>query len=530
VSGRDSAAYAKARHIWKTLESGDIQQASLLCQQLHRSFPDYAEGWHVASHVAERARLPQKSYEFIQRALQLDESNTGYLLQYSSILHRIGRFAEGLQIAKKLAGSQQNSAAAYNVLGSTLARFDLHEDALRAIDNAIALDDGRANFHFNRAAELRFLGRLPEAEDACNRCIEIDPLHYEAYLLRSDLRVLDRADNHVEQLKRQIPLAADSWRGEVQLCFALAKELEDMKAYEESMKYRRRGADLRRKHMIYDSRNDLDAIESIIKVFDKTVFANNESTCSANSPIFIVGLPRTGTTLLERILGSHGQVHSAGELNNFAQALVRLVGQKFGTSKSREQFVQRSANVDFTDLGQEYIDSTASVSGDTSHFIDKLPLNFLYAGLIHIALPHARLIHMRRHPMAACYAIYKHLFQDAYPFSYSLTELGDYYVAYHRLMQHWRRMIPATAMIDVRYEDLVTNTESEARRVLEFCSLNWEERCLKFQGQKTASTTASAAQVRQPVHTRSVDQWRNYEEQLQPLKDILVRGGVKDLD
>lgn len=530
MSGQTSAADIKARQIWKMLESGDVQQATLLCQQLHRSFPNYAEGWHVASHVAEHARLPGKSLEFIQRAVQLDKTNSGYLMQLALILHRIGRYTDGLGIARQLVGGEQSSAAGYNLLGSTLARFDLHEDALQAIDNAIAIKDDRADYHFNRAAELRFLGRLSEAEDACNRCVEINSQHHEAYLLRSDLRTQDRANNHVEELKEQLPLAASSWRGQVQLCYALAKELEDLCDYRESFRYRRRGADLRRKHMIYKPENDLDAIESIIQVFDEATFASIESTCSANSPVFIIGLPRTGTTLLERILGSHSHVHSAGELNNFAQGLVGLVKQRFGTSESRDSFVQQSAEIDYTELGRAYIESTASVSGDTPHFVDKLPLNYLYAGLIHLALPNARLIHLRRHPMATCYAIFKQLFQDAYPFSYSLTELGNYYVAYNRLMQHWRHLIPSTAMIELRYEDMVADTESEARRVLGFCGLNWEDQCLNFHTQTAASTTASAAQVRQPVHTRSVDQWRNYAEQLRPLRDILLRGGVQDLN
>lgn len=529
MSGPTTAADTKARQIWELLESGEVKQATILCQQLHRSFPDYAEGWHVASHVAERARLPGKSLEFIQRAVQLNPDNCGYSMQHAAVLHRIGRFTEGSRIAQQLIGREQDSAAAYNLLGSTLARFDFHEEALEAIEKAIALDNSRADYQFNRAAELRFLGRLADAEAACDRCIEINPRHYEAYLLRSDLRVQDRANNHVEQLKVQVTLAADEWRGQAQLCFALAKELEDLDDYEESFRYRSRGADLRRKHMVYDPENDLGAIESILQVFDEETFATIESACNSSSPVFIIGLPRTGTTLLERILGSHSQVHSAGELNNFAQGLVGLVKQEFGVAETRASFVQQSAEIDYTKLGQTYIDSTSSVSGDTPHFIDKLPLNYLYSGLIHLALPQAKLIHVRRHPMAACYAIFKQLFQDAYPFSYSLSELGHYYVAYYQLMQHWRQLIPDTALIEVGYEEMVTDTESEVRRVLGFCGLEWEDQCLDFHAQKSASTTASAAQVRQPVHTRSVCQWRNYEKQLQPLKDILIQGGVKDL-
>ena len=519
-----------ARHIWQRLEVNAVEEAVGLCQELNRKYPDYAEGWHVASHVAERARLPGKALEFIERGLQLDPGNAGYLMQHAMILHRIGRMDEGLAIAQGLVGSGQESAAAYNMLGSTLAHFDLHEDALKAIDSAIALSADRAHYHFNRAAELRFLGRLEDAEAACNRCIRLDAQYYEAYLMRSDLRTQNTENNHVAELKSVLPQAVKDWRGQAQLHYALAKELEDLEQYRTSFEYRSRGASLRRQHMVYHPENDIKTMASITRVFDSRAFAKIHSSCSKNSPVFIIGLPRTGTTLLERILDSHSQIHSAGELNNFAQELVLLVRGKFGKAASRDMFVEQSAKIDFSALGEAYVRSTAPLAGESPYLVDKLPLNYLYAGLIHLALPNARIIHLRRHPIAACYAIYKQLFQDAYPFSYSLEEMGHYYVAYSRLMDHWCEMIPAAAMTEIRYEDLVTQTEAEARRILGFCGLQWEEPCLSFYRQKSASTTASAAQIRQPPHTRSIDQWRHYEEQLQPLKVILAKGGVQNLD
>lgn len=519
-----------ARRIWKLLESNDIQQAATVCQELNRTCPDYAEGWHVASHVAERARMPGKALEFIQRALELDEDNCGYLMQYATILHRTGKLHEGLAVARRLVGREQSSAAGYNMLGSTLAHFDLHEDALWAFDKAIAQTSNRAHYHFNRAAELRFLGRLQDAEAACNRCIELAPQHHEAYLMRSDLRTQDADNNHVAELEALLSQAGNSWRGQSQLYFALAKELEDLREYPRSFECRQKGARLRRQHMVYHPENDIATMDAIKRVFDKNAFSSITSDCGDGSPIFVLGMPRTGTTLLERILDSHSEVHSAGELNSFAQGLVELVRQEFGKADSREEFVAQSAQVDFTAVGEAYLHSTAPRRGDSPRFVDKLPLNYLYAGLIHLALPNARIIHLRRHPMAACYAIYKQLFMDAYPFSYSLEELGHYYVAYFRLMEHWRALIPDTAMTELHYEKLVTQTETETRRILNFCGLPFESQCLEFHQHKSASTTASAAQIRQPVHTRSVDLWRRYQEQLQPLRDILAEGGITGLE
>jgi tetratricopeptide (TPR) repeat protein len=530
VSLNSATAQDITRRIWKLLEASQTKQAVELCQELNRIHPDYADGWHVASQVAERARLPGKSLEFIQRALDLDANNSGYLIHQATLLQRTGKVEEGLAVVRKLVGRTLESAAAYNILGSTLAHFDLHEEALAAFDSAIALSPTRPHYHFNRAAELRFLGRLKDAEAACNSSIKLNPQHHEAYLMRSDLRTQDAENNHVAELKSQLPTAAKEWRGHAQLHYALAKELEDLGEYRESFEYRSRGAKLRRAHTVYQPENDLVTMAAITKAFDSEIFTKINSSCDNSSPVFILGLPRTGTTLLERILNSHSQIHSAGELNVFARELVGQVRSKFGAAVPRDRFVELSSQIDFTELGEAYIRGTAALTGGCPHFIDKLPLNYLYAGLIHLALPNARIIHLRRHPMAACYAIYKQLFQGAYPFSYSLEEMGHYYVAYSQLMDHWRQVIPAVAMTEIHYEDLVMQTEAEARRILDFCGLQWEEQCLSFYRQKSASTTASAAQIRQPPHTRSVDQWRHYEEQLQPLKAILLAGGIQELE
>lgn len=517
------------RQIWRLLEANKNKAAVAQCQALNRAYPEYAEGWHVASHAAERARLPNKSLEFIERALSLDANNSGYLMQKASVFRRIGRMEEGLVIARQLLGRQLRSAAAYNMLGSTLAHFDLHEEALKAIDQAIALAPDRAHYHFNQAAELRFLGRLDEAEVACDRCIALNATYYEAYLMRSDLRRQAQHDNHVSELQALLPQIGSDWRGKSQVHYALAKELEDLGKYQASFAQRQEGASLRRRHTKYSVQHDLDTIRAITDVFDEAQCQQLQSSCANNSPIFVIGLPRTGTTLLERLLDSHSDIRSAGELNNFAQELTGLAQSQTADAASRVEFVRQCATLDYSQLGQAYIKSTAAFSGNSKHFVDKLPLNYLYAGLIHRALPKARIIHIRRHPIAACYAIYKQLFHDAYPFSYSLEELAHYYLAYDRLMNHWRQLIPNSSMTELSYENLVTDTESQSRRILRFCGVEWQDQCLAFHTHKSASTTASAAQIRQPVYTRSIDLWRQYRTQLQPLIDILDEGGISGL-
>ena len=243
-------------------------------------------------------------------------------------------------------------------------------------------------------------------------------------------------------------------------------------------------------------------------------------------PIFIVGLPRTGTTLVERIIGSHKDVCSGGELNTFAVELTKLI--KESSNDSPENKVNRvlaSLHVDFEQLGRQYIKTCESQVGSNTYFIDKMPLNYLYCGLIAMALPKAKIIEVVRNPMDACYAMYKQLFTKAYPFSYDLDDLGRYYLAQKKLMDHWKKVLPGRVH-QLRYEDLVTNQESQTRSLLEYCGLEWDAKCLAFEKNSEASTTASAAQIRQSIYSSSINKWQLYPKQLQPLRDMFIASGI----
>ncbi len=313
----------------------------------------------------------------------------------------------------------------------------------------------------------------------------------------------------------------------MQLSYALAKEYEDIGEHEKSFVNLNQGASTRREHMTYDVQNDVETINKIISVYQPGLFDGRINGSNNDEPIFILGMPRSGTTLVERILSSHSMVFSAGELNQFATQLMRLAhNYSRGKKLPRTELIELTRSLDFTELGNAYIESTRHLTGNTPRFIDKLPLNFLYVGLIHLALPNARIINLRRHPMATGYAVYKYLFTNAYPFSYDLADIGNYYVAYHKLMQHWINILP-DIIHTISYEDLVKNTELSVRTLLEFCDLPWEDGCLNFFENKQASTTASASQVRENIYTSSVAQWRNYQKQLAPLENILLKAGLE---
>jgi hypothetical protein len=245
-------------------------------------------------------------------------------------------------------------------------------------------------------------------------------------------------------------------------------------------------------------------------------------------PIFIVGMPRTGTTLVERILGSHSQVISVGEAIDFPEemtAAARAAHARLGLTDAN--YVRASLQMDFGEVGRRYIAAVRQITAGQPYTIDKLPFNFRYCGLIHAALPNASIVHLTRDPMDTCYAVFKTLFINAYHFSYQLDELAEYFVAYRKMMDHWHAVMPGV-MLEVRYEELVADPETQCRRLLAHCGLPWEDEVLDFHTSTKASTTASTVQVRRPIYRSSVQKWRNFSRELQPVLRRLAEAGLVD--
>jgi tetratricopeptide (TPR) repeat protein len=514
--------------VWSRIDSGDMRAAIDACERLNREHPDFASGWHTASQLAFRLRNPSMALDAIRQATRIEPENSTWLLQEARCLVKLGRVAPARAVAKRLAERELSSTYEYAGLGHVLTELGDRRRALECYESAAALSPEDSRQYYNMACLQRTLGDLNEAELNFDKTIELDPTDYEAWKLRSDLRTQTPERNHVAALEAVLEKGIDDKLGEANICYALAKELEDLGDPERSFTYLQRGATARRRQMQYHPDRDLETIATIQRVFSTDRLQMAADGHDSNEPIFILGMPRTGTTLVERILASHSEVQSAGELANFAVEMMRLIREKVaGRKLPRDALVELSADIDFTQLGEAYIESTRSATGGKRYFIDKLPLNYLYVGLIHLALPNAKIVHVQRDPMDTCYAVYKNLFADAYPFSYDLGELARYYVAYHGLMRHWHDALPGV-MHRVRYEDLVSNVEGEARGLLEYCGLDWQPACLDFHKLDTVSMTASAAQVRRPMYQSSVGRWRDYEHQLQPVHDILQDAGIVD--
>lgn len=396
------------------------------------------------------------------------------------------------------------------------ACLDFH-GAVSCYRRAVRLAPDEPHALYNLAAALIATGDLEEAEQLFARVLRLDPGDYDAWWNRSSLRRWTAAENHVEGLRAALQSTAHG-PGRTALGYALAKELEDLGRHAESFEALREAAATRRRGLAYRVEMDIEAMALIQETFTARRLAG-VSVSAEPGPIFLMGLPRSGTTLVDRILSSHSRVESLGEISDFALCLTRLI-----SGPDKGALIRAAAEMDFARLGQAYGEAIRSYGRTTLFLIDKTPANYLYVGLIALALPGARIVHVERDPMDNGYALFKTLFRTGCPYSYDLTDLGRYVAAQRRLMAHWRSVLP-NRMVEVRYEDLVRRPADEARRLLAGVGLDWEPACLAFHENRAPTATASAAQVRRPIYRTSVELWRRYEDELAPLARTLAAEG-----
>ena len=432
-----------------------------------------------------------------------------------------GRYREARAALAELEALARDDAHRLRRLGEIHSHMNRPADAGRCYARAVELapDDGAA--HYDLAAVSIALGRLDAAEAHFDRVIADAPRDWDAWANRSTLRRATAERNHVAALEQALAGAGDDADAQIALGHALAKELEDLGRHDEAFAHLKAAADARRARLSYRVADDVATMAAIADAFSAERLASAPAAAPAPGPIFVLGLPCSGTTLVDRILSSHSAVTSLGEIQDFALALI----EGAAGARDKADLIRRSAAMDHEALGRAYLTRIADREPGAPFAIDKTPLNFLYIGLIALALPTARIVHVRRGAMDGCYAMYKTLFRMGYPFSYDLGDLAAYRIAYDRLMTHWRRALPGR-MIEIDYEALIADQEKESRTLVAACGLEWESACLDFHANPAPVATASAVQVRAPIHDRSVGLWRRYERGLAPLADALRDAGI----
>jgi hypothetical protein len=339
------------------------------------------------------------------------------------------------------------------------------------------------------------------------------------------LRKQSATSNHLSSLQQVLPDTNGDTMGELCVNMALSKELEDLGRYPQAFEHLTTGKAAVARTRDYTSARDEALFAAIRNACTDDLAAARGHDCA--EPIFIMGMPRTGTTLIERILSSHPEVYAAGELQNFGVSFKRASGSRTSPMLDVDTVLHASA-IDWGRLGKQYVDSTRPATGHCARFIDKLPHNFLFAGFIAAALPRARLICLRRDPMDTCLSNFRQLFtlnSPYYDYSFDLLDTGRYYLLFDSLMAFWQQRFPGR-ILEISYETIVDQQESSTRDLLEFCGLEWHDACLRFEDNVAPVATASAVQVRSPIYRSAIQRWKRYEGELQPLKRLLLAGGI----
>lgn len=518
----------EVRQGYSLLQQGRFGEAVRFATSLLEAHPQDARLLDLASEAQLADGNAEAALELIGRAIIASGQALALELKRLHLLVQMRRRREARATIATLAdGPASADARALWQLGTLLANCNDQAGALLLFERSRVIAGDVPRLVYDTATAQFFTGRFDEAERNLDTMLVQAPQAGHAHYLRATLRRQTPERNHVEDLRRRLAGGFDQPAEEAACRYALAKELEDLGRHEEAFSMLEQAAARKRATLQYDLAGELASLEAIRTHYTTPPSAQDQTGDAGEGLVFIVGMPRSGTTLVERLLVQGADARSAGELLDFGNLLGAAVQRRLRGSAPDATPAAASLAIDFTALGNDYLDGARQAVDGHRLLIDKMPVNFLYCGMIRRALPRARIIHLLRDPLDSCYAVYKTLFFNAYHFSYAQEELADYFIAYRALMAHWHATMPGT-ILDVRYEDLVSDPEAEGRRIFDWCGLDWTPAALEAGSSKATFTSASAAQVREPVHRRSVGSAQRHAARLGPLLSRLRAAGLVD--
>jgi len=508
----------------KAVQAGEWATVHACAGQILQQDRQSAEGHFFAGLVDKAAGRPQRAAESFSRALAADAGRYDAAIELAYQYAVLLRHAEARALLRQYEAQLGNSPIYLDLAANVYVRLGLHACAWPLYRKANALQPGIDRFQANLAACAVFVGEIETATSIYKALLQKNPSHQKNHYELSRLGTA-RDASHVEQM--QAILAATGLPAEknIFLYYAIGKELEDLERWSEAFDYYRLAGDAVTRLANYDVGTDIDIIDKVIEVCNADWLATGKATPrpddAQSTPIFVVGLPRTGTTLTERIISSHSQVESAGE-SMFMQIALQRVSGRADPAGMSPAIIEAAAGKAPGLVGKQYLDAVAYRLDGLPMFVEKYPENFRYLGFIARDFPAARIVHLRREPMDACFALYK---QSFFKYAYTLENLGKYYVACDRLYRHWQAVL-GERLIEVKYESLVNDQEGQTRRLLDKLGLAFEPACLAFEKNRAPSATASSVQVLEKMHNRSVGKWKKFARPLQPLQRHLEKAGI----
>jgi len=502
--------------------SGKVEDAERLYRRVLKDNPDNVTALRLLGVIAMQSGHPENAEELLAKAVRLAPDFTGAIVDLGRLHQDQHRLAEAIECFEKAVASDPRSAHASYLLAAALAPAARTAEAAAAYRRAIELNPEHAGAWLGLGHTLKTLGRQPEAIDAYRECIRLKPANGESWWSLANLKTYPLGDDDIRAMESALQTPDLNEQSEVNFLFALAKAREDREDYDRAWHYYDTGNRRQRMRENYDPVQTEVNNDAIVEVFTEEFLAVNEGLgCDDPAPIFIVGLPRSGSTLIEQILASHSQVEGTAELPYLGRVATSL-NRNRADGVNYPQAVRELKGPNFEALGRRYLEHAAlhRVEG-LPRFIDKMPNNFPNVGFAHLILPRARIIDARRHPMDSCLSCYRQLFARGQAFTYDLTEIGEYFLQYQRMMDHWHAVLPGR-VLTVQYEELVDDFDNQVRRLLDYCELPWEDACLNFHETDRPVRTASSEQVRQPIYRGAIGFWRRYEEHVGELAQVLA--------
>jgi len=505
------------------LQSGKLTVAEATCQKILKIDSNIPQGHFLVGLIALETKNRKLASNAFHTVTQLDPKNEAAWAHLAKVFSELGYTANADEALSHAEALGTDNPVIQNVIGSVWSLLGEHNKAREWYALAYGKAPEAASFGVNLANAESFTGHIDSAQQTILNVLKTSPDNPQAHWVLAGLQKAKNAA-HAQEMEKLATTLGKHPHAAAFLYYGAGKEYEDIEAWDRAFQAFQAGARARRKIITYDEAEEEKLFNVLKEGCTAEWFKAGQSTVSNDAPIFIIGQPRTGTTLIERIITSHSQIASAGELQQFYLSLRRQAGIN-SPARQTAQLMQAAINLDPSKLGEAYSHGTKNYAAMSRYFVDKMPINFLYAPLIARALPNAKFIHLKRNPMDSCFSSYKQLFADAYLHSYDLPEMARHHIRYLQMMACWRDLL-GDRLLEVSYEDTVHDMESQARRIISSLNVPWEEACLDFHKQTAAVSTASATQVREPVHTKSVGRWRRYEEQLEPARLILTAAGV----
>lgn len=508
----------------RAMAAGDWATVRDCANGILRRAPQEAEGFFLLGVFEKASQNPREAARAFERVLEVDPQRYDAAIELSTQYSMARRNREVAELLGRHEAALANSPRYLNLAGTVYTQIGMADKAWPLFNKAIELQPDISQFQANLATCAVYVGEIDTAKRMYRALLEKNPNHQHNHY---QLSRLERATDHehIEQMERVLAETGLAPDKNIFLYYALGKEYEDLQDWDRSFEYYKRAGDAVKSVANYDIGADLAIIDTIIETCNEEWLLDGAAPPETDkTPMFVVGLPRTGTTLTERIIASHSTVASVGE-TEFVQMVIRRESGVASVEKMTPDMIRAFAGKDISLLTNGYLGAVDYRLGDEPIFIDKLPFNVLYLGFIAKAWPNAPMVLLRRNPMDSCFSMYKQAFTWAYKFSYDLQDLGAYYVAYDRLCRHWKNLI-GDRLVEVGYEALVSDQETQTRSLLDRLGLEFEEACLSFEKNAAPSSTASSVQVRQKAHTGSVNKWKRYEQQLQPLREILEQAGI----